>query len=82
VDTEFSGELALFALQYGLAKTWRKWGVEPSICIGSGVGEYAAACVAGVLSLQDAISILLLRREIILNEESLVSFLNTYIYKK
>jgi hypothetical protein len=44
-------------------------GAESLLCI----ADYAASCTAGGLSLQDAISFLLLRREIILNEESLVS---------
>jgi len=78
VAAALDGELALFALQYALAKTWQKWGVEPSVCIGIGAGEYAAACVAGVLSLHDAISILQARREVASKEESTVSS-TTYI---
>jgi acyl transferase domain-containing protein len=74
VESAFDGEFALFALQYALAKMWQKWGVEPSVCVGYGAGEYAAACVAGVLSLRDAISILQARRKIISNEIGLVSF--------
>eukprot|EP00026_Physarum_polycephalum_P000079 Phypoly_transcript_00079.p1 GENE.Phypoly_transcript_00079~~Phypoly_transcript_00079.p1 ORF type:complete len:2407 (+),score=359.49 Phypoly_transcript_00079:447-7223(+) len=57
-------EFALFAVQYALAKTFQKWGVEPSVCIGVGAGEFAAACVAGALSLPDAIKILQARRDI------------------
>jgi acyl transferase domain-containing protein len=65
--------LALFALQYALAKTWQKWGVEPVVCVGYGAGELAAACIAGVLSLHDAVFILQARREITSADERLVS---------
>ncbi|MBW4454228.1 MAG: polyketide synthase dehydratase domain-containing protein [Nostoc indistinguendum CM1-VF10] len=49
---------ALFALEYALAKLWQSWGIEPTAVIGQGVGEYVAACIAGVFSLKDALRLI------------------------
>jgi acyl transferase domain-containing protein/SAM-dependent methyltransferase/NAD(P)-dependent dehydrogenase (short-subunit alcohol dehydrogenase family)/acyl carrier protein len=49
--------LMLFAGQYAAVQLWRSFGVEPAAVIGDGDGEYAAACVAGVFSLEDCLRI-------------------------
>ena len=44
---------ALFAVEMGLARLWQSWGFEPAVVLGHSVGQYSAACVAGVFSLED-----------------------------
>lgn len=52
---------AIFVIEYSLARLWQTWGVTPGAMIGHSVGEYAAACIAGVLSLEDALRLLAAR---------------------
>ncbi len=49
------------ALEYAMAKTLAAWGVRPSAMIGHSIGEYVAACLAGVFSLESAVSIIAVR---------------------
>jgi len=52
---------ALFAIEYSLAMLWRSWGVSPDVLMGHSVGEYAAACIAGVFTLQDGLKMIAAR---------------------
>ena len=56
---------ALFSLQMALAELWKSWGVEPTFVMGHSAGEYAAACLAGVFSLEDALKLVCGRGEIL-----------------
>ncbi len=55
---------ALFVLEYAIARLWESWGVKPAAVIGHSAGEYAAAVIAGVMNLQDALSIVVLRGQL------------------
>ena len=52
---------ALFVTEYALAQLWMTWGVRPEAMIGHSLGEYVAACLAGVMSLADALMLVAVR---------------------
>ena len=51
----------VFAMDYALAKLWLSWGVKPDYMLGHSIGEYVAACIAGMFSLEDALMIVVKR---------------------
>lgn len=56
---------AVFVVDYALARLWMSWGLEPQAMIGYSLGEYVAACLAGVLSLEDALKLVAERARLI-----------------
>ncbi|WP_255316224.1 non-ribosomal peptide synthetase/type I polyketide synthase, partial [Myxococcus fulvus] len=55
---------ALFSVEVSLARMWMDWGLKPYAVLGHSFGEYAAACVAGALSLEDALKLAVARGEL------------------
>ncbi|MFH8349518.1 SDR family oxidoreductase [Streptomyces sp. NPDC018045] len=65
LDQPRLGYAAVFAVEYALTRLWASWGVEPEAMIGHSLGEYVAACVAGVFSLPDALRLVVERARLI-----------------
>ncbi|TFK62374.1 polyketide synthase [Pluteus cervinus] len=61
-------QAAIFTLQYALMELWSSWGVKPVGVVGHSLGEYAALLAAGVVSLQDALSIVAYRARLMVTK--------------
>ncbi|MEM7756776.1 MAG: type I polyketide synthase [Cyanobacteria bacterium P01_A01_bin.40] len=62
-QTEYT-QPALFAVEYALAKLWISWGIKPNVVIGHSLGEYVAATIAEVFSLEDALMLVAKRAKL------------------
>ena len=60
-----TGQLSVFVIEYAVARLWKRWGVKPAAVVGHSLGAYAAATVAGVFSLADALHLVLERSRIL-----------------
>ena len=61
IDRTYWTQPAIFAVGYALAELWRSWGIEPAVLVGHSVGEFTAATVAGVFTLDDGVRLVLER---------------------
>jgi amino acid adenylation domain-containing protein len=59
----------LFAIEYSLARYWMSLGLSPDMMIGHSIGEYVAACLAGVFSLEEALSLVAVRGQLMQSVE-------------
>lgn len=57
LDRTALAQPAIFATGYAMARLWQHWGVQPDLLLGHSLGEYIAACLAGVFSLDDALAL-------------------------
>ena len=65
LNQTFIAQPAVFVLEYALARLWMEWGISPQAMIGYSIGEYVAACLAGVFTLEDALRLLAQRAQMI-----------------
>ncbi|SBS34854.1 Phthiocerol/phenolphthiocerol synthesis polyketide synthase type I PpsE [Marinomonas spartinae] len=63
-ETQYT-QPSLFVVEYSLAQLWMSWGIKPDVMIGHSVGEYVAACLSGVFSLQDALKAVAIRGQLV-----------------
>ena len=75
--TEYT-QPALFSIEYALARLWMNWGVTPDILVGHSVGEYVAACISGVFSIDDALSLIAVRGKLMGSLPYEGSMINVY----
>ncbi|MGK7914021.1 MAG: SDR family NAD(P)-dependent oxidoreductase [Prochloraceae cyanobacterium] len=64
LDETIYTQPVIFALEYSLAQLWQSWGIVPDAVMGHSLGEYVAACLAGVFSLEDGLKLICQRAKL------------------
>lgn len=64
-QTSIHTDAAVFAMEFALARLWMSWGVYPDACLGQGIGEYVAACLGGVFTIEEGLALIAKRAELI-----------------
>jgi acyl transferase domain-containing protein/acyl carrier protein len=64
IDQTAYTQPAIFAIEYALYCLWQSWGIKPNVVMGHSVGEYVAATVAGVFSLEDGLKLIATRAKL------------------
>jgi acyl transferase domain-containing protein/acyl carrier protein len=64
IDRTGIAQPVIFIIEYSLARLLMKWGIQPSAMMGHSIGEYTAACLAGVMTLEDALELVVLRGQL------------------
>ena len=65
LNTTLFAQPALFTVEYAMARLWQSFGITPDAIVGHSMGEYVAACLAGVLSLEDALWLIATRAKLV-----------------
>lgn len=63
-------QVALFVIEYSLARLWMSWGLYPQAMLGHSLGEYVAACLSGVFSLPDILSVVVTRGKLMQSQRT------------
>ena len=64
LDQTDAAQPAIFTTSYAMARLWQSWGIQPDVLLGHSLGEYVAACLAGVFSLEDALALVTRRAKL------------------
>ena len=65
LNTTLFAQPALFTIEYAMTRLWQSLGITPDAIVGHSMGEYVAACLAGVLSLEDALRLIATRAKLV-----------------
>lgn len=80
-QTQFT-QPALFCIEYSLAKLWEHWGVYPTTVMGHSVGEYVAACFAGIFNLEDGLRLICKRGQLMQQLPDNGGMVNVFLNEK